>query len=759
MKKLIDRGLLIIGCLFLAWILVLLIQDVTKSYEKASATVKYETVQEEEKDTVLEKGVKGLLYIADSFIYAYNECGYFGNRISGFGTDTDGFSEIQLYLLIAFLLCVPAAAGGYIGHVYVLTGGVLGLILFLGQVPEYKYVVMLAAGWIYMHLIKSWLDRKKEGAGFMEAFQEFFVMLLPGYVIVIIMFLLLSYLLPSDSLPEADKKTKDTIFSRLQEIQLVSDQYEENQKKQMKDSLGKEDTEKESMPEETAENENAENILLESEEGFDNESMDTTQEKDPLSADGDSADEGNGSPEPSEYFEGGVSGGRTDRTGNLRFSGKPVLKVTADSKPENNLYVRLFYAENYEDNRWKETSEEQYIDPDAGEKIRENTMSVFYGLKDGGGSKNIEYDIFRLTYYENDASEISFGSSRSVENRFPEQEEYIASVCREVPAALDKMFSDQFGEIYEQGTEKLSQGQIVRKVEQILEDTAYYTLSPGDAPGQEDFITWFLTENKKGYCMHFASAGVMLLRAAGVSSRYAEGYFVPVSAWIQQEDGSWCAQVQDSNAHAWAEIYRPGEYTEDRGADEEAECAGEDIYERGCWIPVEVTPSYNGELAGSFAGQQDTYVGRMVIPAAVVQGIRAILILLCMILLIMAGRLIFRKLAAVYEYRMFHTGSRRQDIKNMMRLLQRKMIRKNRNVRKLMKTGYLTQSEFVPQVLAMIPELGEDEKASEYFSQFSNYVYKAAFGADVSEKEKRTACFLYRKLINKLTVNKKQRTK
>ena len=76
-----------------------------------------------------------------------------------------------------------------------------------------------------------------------------------------------------------------------------------------------------------------------------------------------------------------------------------------------------------------------------------------------------------------------------------------------------------------------------------------------------------------------------------------------------------------------------------------------------------------------------------------------------------------------------------------------------------MKTGYLTQSEFVPQVLVMIPELGEDEKASEYFSQFSNYVYKAAFGADVSEKEKRTACFLYRKLINKLTVNKKQRTK
>lgn len=755
MKKLIDRGLLVIGCLFLAWILVLLIYDVTKTYEKTFTYEEYETVQkyevlqEEENDSVLARGGKELLYIADSFIYAYNECGYYEYRLPYFGQKSDGSSK-EVYLLIAFLLCIPVVAGGYIGHAYVLSGGVLVLILLVGQVPEYKYVVMLAAGWIYMHLIKSWIDRKKEGLGFREAFREVFLTLIPGYVIVIIMFLLLSYLLPSDRLPEANRDTKNMIFRQLQKLQLVSDQYEENQRKQTDNGTEKEDAEKESTQEESVQD-----IFLESEKDVDNGAVNNLQETDFPDIDTNESDGIDVSVETPEDFTGGevpgnqiqdgtgygigfsltsgggISRGRTDRTGNLSFSGKTVLKVTADSKPENNLYVRLFYAENYEDNRWKETNEEQYVDIDAGEMVREITMPVFYSLRDGGGSKNIENDIFHLTYYEKNASELSFSSSRSVEMRFPEQEQYIDSVCQEVPADLSRLFDEQFGESFEHGTEELPQGEIAGKVERILEDTAYYTLSPGDAPEQEDFITWFLTKNKKGYCMHFASAGVMMLRAAGVSSRYAEGYFVPVSTWKKQEDGGWCAQVQDSNAHAWAEIY-----------------------ESGCWIPVELTPSYNGELAGSFAGQRDIYVGKTAIPAVVILGIRGILVFLCTVLLIMAGCLVHRKLTAFYEYRMLHTGDRRRDIKNMMKLLQRKMIRKNKDVRKLVKADYLTKDEFIQQILIVIPELEQDEKAEEYLSQFSNYVYKAAFGADISEKERKEAQFLYGKLIKKLAVNK-----
>ena len=97
-----------------------------------------------------------------------------------------------------------------------------------------------------------------------------------------------------------------------------------------------------------------------------------------------------------------------------------------------------------------------------------------------------------------------------------------------------------------------------------------YTLSPGLLPGGRDFVEYFLLENHRGYCMHFASATVALLRSAGVPARYAEGYTLS-SHDLAGPDG-W-VDIPDSRAHAWAEIYLSG--------------VG--------WVPVEATPGvYNG---------------------------------------------------------------------------------------------------------------------------------------------------------------------
>ena len=90
-----------------------------------------------------------------------------------------------------------------------------------------------------------------------------------------------------------------------------------------------------------------------------------------------------------------------------------------------------------------------------------------------------------------------------------------------------------------------------------------YTLSPQSPPEGEDFVTWFLTEGREGYCVHFATAAVALFRSAGIPARYAEGYAVPSGY-----DGLW-VDVPDYNAHAWVEVYTGG--------------TG--------WLPVEVTPA------------------------------------------------------------------------------------------------------------------------------------------------------------------------
>ena len=66
----------------------------------------------------------------------------------------------------------------------------------------------------------------------------------------------------------------------------------------------------------------------------------------------------------------------------------------------------------------------------------------------------------------------------------------------------------------------------------------------------EDFAQWFLEESDTGYCVHFATATAVLLRAAGVRSRYVTGYMV----WAEAGE---VVTVTAAEAHAWVEYYEP----------------------------------------------------------------------------------------------------------------------------------------------------------------------------------------------------------
>ncbi|MBR7083972.1 MAG: transglutaminase domain-containing protein, partial [Oscillospiraceae bacterium] len=96
-------------------------------------------------------------------------------------------------------------------------------------------------------------------------------------------------------------------------------------------------------------------------------------------------------------------------------------------------------------------------------------------------------------------------------------------------------------------------------------DNVTYTLSPGKTPPDTDHTAYFLLENKKGYCEHYATAGTVLARMAGIPARYCEGYMLDCSrngtlTETQSEDGSisYVSEILDSNAHAWTEIYLSG---------------------------------------------------------------------------------------------------------------------------------------------------------------------------------------------------------
>jgi len=62
------------------------------------------------------------------------------------------------------------------------------------------------------------------------------------------------------------------------------------------------------------------------------------------------------------------------------------------------------------------------------------------------------------------------------------------------------------------------------------------------------FLDYFLFSSHKGYCMHFATAFVLMANEMGIPCRYVQGYNVS-----RNPDGS--ITVKNSNAHSWPEAY------------------------------------------------------------------------------------------------------------------------------------------------------------------------------------------------------------
>ena len=80
---------------------------------------------------------------------------------------------------------------------------------------------------------------------------------------------------------------------------------------------------------------------------------------------------------------------------------------------------------------------------------------------------------------------------------------------------------------------------VVRSITDLVLSSGEYTLSPGTTPEGRDFVDYFLFENHKGYCVHFASTAVALLRSQGIPARYAEGYAVTAGEDVYKRQPEW----------------------------------------------------------------------------------------------------------------------------------------------------------------------------------------------------------------------------
>ena len=88
-------------------------------------------------------------------------------------------------------------------------------------------------------------------------------------------------------------------------------------------------------------------------------------------------------------------------------------------------------------------------------------------------------------------------------------------------------------------------------IQNHLANNYRYTLDGRYPEGNRDFVSWFLLEERAGYCSYFASAMAVMCRMAGLPARYVEGYYVAAN------DGGETI-VTGRNAHAWVEVYLKG---------------------------------------------------------------------------------------------------------------------------------------------------------------------------------------------------------
>jgi len=89
-------------------------------------------------------------------------------------------------------------------------------------------------------------------------------------------------------------------------------------------------------------------------------------------------------------------------------------------------------------------------------------------------------------------------------------------------------------------------------LQDYLRSGGNFTYDTSVSPGQGDSVSTFL-DDRRGYCVHFATTMVVLARSLGIPSRMGMGYL----GGQLTDDDVW--EVKGSSAHAWPELYFPGQ--------------------------------------------------------------------------------------------------------------------------------------------------------------------------------------------------------
>lgn len=256
--------------------------------------------------------------------------------------------------------------------------------------------------------------------------------------------------------------------------------------------------------------------------------------------------------------------------GALIQTGTKVMTVVTDLN--GRIYLKGMSYANYENNKWSVLTDEQAndypqdfqafimtanyqerstvtIDTVNKESIVytpyylasiNDTFSPVCDVLVSNSDKATNYSMSVMPYSESELDNFSMDFSSQVYDYDNFVKNYYLKLPYDTKLAMLKIAE-------ENNLTGVSTQNIPQAVKQFVSHSASYSLNTQKVPDGRDVAEWFLNDAETGYCMHFANAAAVMLRALGVPARYVTGYCADVV------DGK--AIVTSDNAHAWVEYY------------------------------------------------------------------------------------------------------------------------------------------------------------------------------------------------------------
>lgn len=353
------------------------------------------------------------------------------------------------------------------------------------------------------------------------------------------------------------------------------------------------------------------------------------------------------------YISDGYAGSGDIRNskGSLKYDNKTDLTVTVLENGEH-IYLKSFTGDKYSDGQWTEdnqktefltTFEEDSLSYKVLELLSDEKISLYSSVFNHNIVKydmiiekkfDVRNEIFvpyesagadgirndgRWTYkvnqmwdpnfkesgdysvYENfiDKASTRVGTVRDLHMQSSIYEAFVYDEYLDLPEGIFEDIKYEFALMGINTSTNEGRQRVIKGLQKYFDDNYDYSLNFGKTEDGKDPLEYFFEDTKKGYCVHFASTAVIMLRAMGIPARYASGYIVHSGKVSEgklvgnvsdnrgeKEYNLRKVNVTDKSAHAWVEVY----------------------YSDYGWVPVEMTPTVAGYRTGEVENQNQSSV-------------------------------------------------------------------------------------------------------------------------------------------------------